>query len=163
MSSPGSFFIISVNEKECVDCGICEIVCSLHKERKINPSRSRIKVRRLGSHRDLPLLCRQCRDAPCREACPVDAVSRTSENIIAVDPELCTGCGLCVEACPFDAIFLHPETDTACICDMCGQDPVCVRYCPTGCLSFVPYKDSHEKKRGSETVLYESLLKGAKR
>jgi carbon-monoxide dehydrogenase iron sulfur subunit len=160
MSSPGSFFIISVNEKECVDCGICEIVCSLHKERKINPSRSRIKVRRLGSHRDLPLLCRQCRDAPCREACPADAVSRTPENIIAVDPDRCTGCGLCVEVCPFDAIFLHPETDVACTCDMCGGDPVCIRYCPTACISYMPYEDSLEKKLGSEKALYESLLEG---
>lgn len=161
MASARSFFIISVKEKECVDCGICEIVCSLHKERKINPARSRIKVYNLGSHIVLPLLCRQCSDAPCKEVCPADAISRNTENIIIVDPELCTGCGLCVESCPFRAIFLHPERDAAVTCDMCGGDPVCVKYCPTGCLSYVPYEDSFEEKRGSEKALYESLMEGA--
>jgi len=160
MTSARSFSIISVSERECVACRICEIVCSLQKERKINPARSRIKVYNLHSHIDLPLLCRQCSDAPCMESCPVDAISRDANNVIIIDADRCTGCGQCLEACPFRAIFLHPESNVAATCDMCGGDPVCVKYCPTQCLSYTPWEESLEAKRGSEKALYESLLEG---
>jgi carbon-monoxide dehydrogenase iron sulfur subunit len=155
-----SYSIISVNEGECVGCHICEIVCSLTKERMVQPARSRITVFNLDNHLDLPLLCRQCSDAPCMEACPVDAISRSDSNVIEIDDEKCTSCKLCVRACPYSAIFLHPETEKAVTCDMCGGDPVCVRYCPTRCIQFLPYEESLEAENGSERARYSDLLRG---
>jgi len=158
MASDRSFSIINVDEEKCVGCRICEIVCSLKKEEKINPSRSRIRVESVHSHIDLPVLCRQCRDAPCVEACNFDAIYRNEDNTIIIHSENCTGCRACVEACPFAAIFLNPDTDIAVTCDLCGGEPVCVKYCPTGALAYTPWEESLEAKRGSETALYEKLM-----
>jgi Fe-S-cluster-containing hydrogenase component 2 len=163
MASNRSYSLISVDEKKCVGCRICEIVCSQSKEGKINPSRSRIRVYSLPSHIDIPLLCRQCSDAPCLEACPEDAISRKQNNVIMVDEDSCTGCGLCVEACPFNSVFLNPEKNVAKICDMCNGKPLCVKYCPTECIIYTAWEESLEAKRGSEKKLYEDLLLGVKR
>lgn len=45
---------------------------------------------------------------PCEPACPHGAikVGEPITNLPALDPELCTGCGLCIAACPGLAIFL---------------------------------------------------------
>lgn len=152
-----SFLIISVDEKKCIGCRICEIVCSLTKEKKVNPDRSRIKVYSLYPHIDLPVVCRQCSDAPCEKACQDEAISRNQNNTMVIDSDNCTGCDLCVEACPFGAIFLHPETNIAITCDLCEDEPVCVKYCPTGSLSYTLWEDSLEAKRGSEKALYEKF------
>ena len=158
MINARSFSIISVDEKKCVGCMICEVVCSLTKERKINPDRSRIKVYSLHSYIDLPVVCRQCSDAPCEKACEYEAISRGKNKAIIINSDNCTNCGLCVDACPFGAIFLHPETDIAATCDLCGSKPVCVKYCPTGCLDYTLWENSLEAKRGSEKALYEQLI-----
>ena len=157
-ASVKSFSIISVNEKDCVGCRICEISCSSTKEGYINPDRSRIRVMRLQNHVDLPVLCRQCEDAPCIKACKDDAIARAADNTIAIDPERCTNCGLCVRACPFDAIFLHPDTECVVTCDLCSGTPVCVKYCPTKCITYSSWEESLEAERGSETTLYKSLI-----
>jgi Fe-S-cluster-containing hydrogenase component 2 len=49
---------------------------------------------------------------PCESACPVGAI-KVGEPITAlpmVDPNSCTGCGLCVAQCPGLAIFLVDKT-----------------------------------------------------
>lgn len=45
---------------------------------------------------------------PCETACPQGAISvgEPITNLPRLDPEKCTGCGLCVTACPGLAIFL---------------------------------------------------------
>ena len=152
MTKARSFSIISVDEKKCVGCMICEVVCSLTKERKINPDRSRIKVFSLHSHIDLPVVCRQCSDAPCVKACEYEAIYRDKNNAIIINSENCTSCGLCVDACPFGAIFLHPETDIASTCDLCGGKPQCIEWCPTGALSTNSSKRNLRKKAIRYTI-----------
>jgi len=57
-----------------------------------------------------------------------------------IDPELCTGCGLCRERCRFDAVRAEAEdldwprfsVDTS-ACEGCG---VCARFCPAGAIDF---------------------------
>ena len=76
--------------------------------------------------------CRQCRNAPCAEACPEEAIS-LDEQVHAwlVDDSLCTGCAACVEACSFGAVVLDPLTGTAIKCDLCMGTPRCVEVCPS--------------------------------
>lgn len=55
-----------------------------------------------------------CNDAACVPVCPVDCIHpaphedgyRTAE-MLYIDPDACTDCGLCKEACPVDAIYIE--------------------------------------------------------
>lgn len=52
-------------------------------------------------------------------------------TIAYVDPELCSGCGLCIPACPYEARAMHPwkplSTVNAALCQGCGA---CAVACP---------------------------------
>lgn len=78
---------------------------------------------------EVPHLCAQCRDYPCKEACPVDALSVDANDAIIVDREKCISCGACIRACPGTVPFLHPEDNKSTICDLCGGEPKCVDVC----------------------------------
>ncbi len=73
--------------------------------------------------------CRHCppQEAPCVKACPKGAIYEIAEGILAIDHELCDGCGKCVEACPYGAIeMVH---GAAAKCDLClklYEEPQCV-------------------------------------
>ncbi len=115
----------------CTGCMICVSVCSMHYYRVISPERSRVRVVRLEGGLDFPLFCRNCEDAPCIEACPEDALARTSKGVIVVNSRRCTGCGSCVSACPYYAIRVNPDTGKAFKCIQCGE---CTAWCPVGAI-----------------------------
>lgn len=127
-----------VNEKLCAGCRACELICSFTHERKFSDLLSRIHVDKVDEDGiDRPLVCRQCGNARCVEACPSGALSRNPETrCVVVDETRCSGCGTCADACPFGAVAFHPETRVPLICDLCGGDPECVRRCPTGAISY---------------------------
>jgi Fe-S-cluster-containing hydrogenase component 2 len=82
-------------------------------------------------------ICVHCRKPPCKEACPVKAISKDEKTEwVSVDPDICTGCGQCIEACPFDAMKLHPVTGKEIHCDLCEGRPQCVAYCRPGALTY---------------------------
>jgi Fe-S-cluster-containing hydrogenase component 2 len=129
---------ISVIPERCSACRICELACALFHFRSNNPKKSAIRVFSLYPNPILrtPIVCRQCDDPECMEACPVGAIDFADETV-RIDTELCTGCMACVEACPYGAIFTHPEVDHPIKCDLCSGSPRCVRACPKNALVIV--------------------------
>ncbi len=58
----------------------------------------------------------------------------TLNEYLQVDPEKCTGCGICAEKCPKKVIRIRE--DLAVMCDTCEGDPTCVKVCPQHALRF---------------------------
>jgi len=115
---------------KCSGCRMCEIACSLHHEGKIWPEASRIRVFMLVPGVEAPHLCVQCKDYPCVNSCPYEALSINEKTgAVIVDKEKCTACGVCIKKCPGDIPHLHPNRKYVVICDLCGGDPECVKIC----------------------------------
>lgn len=140
---------ITVNAERCIGCRTCEIACAVaHSEIKLQtllPKETfspRLKVVR-SAKITLPVLCRQCENAPCANVCPTEAITRKNDAVI-VDQSLCIGCKNCVIGCPFGAMtVLVSEDSQALKCDLCHEiptGPACVRVCPTHALSIMDQK-----------------------
>lgn len=124
--------VIRTDPKRCKGCRYCEAICSYAHTGTIAPTRSRIRIRSEAlKGRDVPVVCQQCKERPCVEACPFGSiVEDPSLGIVKINEELCRGCEACIEACPFHAIFMDSKTGKALKCDLCGGDPMCVKICP---------------------------------
>jgi len=122
----------------CVNCRMCEMACSLEKTGMFNPVKARIWIHRNKKGVDMPMICRHCTSAPCKEACPVDAISRDNDKgIVTLNQEECINCNECVAACPFSVVRVDPTTGETFKCDQCGGSPECIKWCPTGAIEFV--------------------------
>jgi carbon-monoxide dehydrogenase iron sulfur subunit len=140
--------IIMVNS-ECDNCGDCVKACmELHKI-------SRIAIL---EHEDryLPVICQHCASAPCKEVCPVEAITHKEDGTVYLDEEKCIGCGLCAIACPFGAISM---SDVAYKCILCsGQDEcACVKACSKRCLELVEINDMVFDRRGKALENFAKL------
>jgi len=126
-----------VDIERCTGCEACVDACSGHQAGFYSDGMSCIRLWK-DKPRTLfiPLVCEQCREHPCVEACPVDAIRYDDDlSIFLVDQELCTACGACEEACPYQGIFVTEET--ALKCDLCGGEPECVEICYPRALQFI--------------------------
>jgi len=90
----------------------------------------------------LPVICRQCEEPACVDACPVDALRKEENGVTVRSRMLCVGCLSCVYACPFGVISPSLTLRQVAKCDYCqdilaeGQLPRCVSACPSGALEF---------------------------
>ena len=128
-----------MNEENCCGCRICEIVCAYQHFHANNPKKAAIRVfqRFPKPALNVPIVCRQCENPECVQACPEEALHQAEDGHIVVDEEKCVGCRICSNACPFNAIYFHEEISTPIICDLCGGDPTCVKWCPTLAIQLV--------------------------
>ena len=124
-------------KKDCMGCHACEVACKQEHALGVGPRL--IKVNE-NSPDFIPVYCHHCAKAPCAEACPVNAVSRTNEGIVLIDQDACIGCRDCIEACPFGAMQFDEQNEIAVKCDLCierlaeNKQPACISVCPTGCI-----------------------------
>lgn len=142
--------ILTLDPKKCVACKTCEIVCSLVKTGKCNPSESCIKVITFDEEGFYsPTTCFQCKEAWCVKACPAAAISSNEETgARVIDESKCVGCRICTMACPFGQIHISSE-GKAKKCDLCNGDSNCAKFCPTQAIKFERFDSSISDKRYS--------------
>lgn len=135
----------------CTGCMICVNVCSMYYFKVISPARSRARVVRVEPGLDFSLFCRNCEDAACIDACPEEALFRTSKGIVIVNKKKCSGHGACVAACPYNAIIINPDTGKAIKCIQCGQ---CIKRCPVQAIWMTTDEGLAKKDSDSRLAVY---------
>lgn len=132
---------IKVSPKRCVSCEICSIICSVTNSGQPRGSAMRIRIKRQypdpPSLPFRPMVCQNCDEPKCVEACLPQAlvVDKEIQQVLLLESK-CDGCGLCIEACPFEAIWIDPLKNVAIKCDLCGGDPECVKMCRFDAIKF---------------------------
>ena len=124
-------------KKNCMGCHACEVACKQEHGLGVGPRLVRVLEK---SPDYIPIYCHHCAKAPCKEACPVEAISRNEQGIVLIDNDLCIGCRECLEACPFGAMQFDEQNEIAVKCDLCierlaeNKKPACISVCPTECI-----------------------------
>ena len=147
----------------------CMVACAVEHSRsktlfgavsEPHPPKARLYVEWAAPDRKVPLVCRQCEDAPCMYACISGAITRNEAGVVVTDTDRCIGCWTCVMVCPYGVIGRDMETAKAFRCDRCPDRdvPACVNACPTGALVYdtVPaYSKSLRGKASQELARAE--------
>ena len=134
-----SKFSLMFYRRNCMGCHACEVACKQEHQLGVGPRLVRVIEKSADFY---PVYCHHCAHAPCKEACPVDAISRNENGLVLINKEICIGCKECLEACPFGAMQYNDDQETAIKCDLCierlnnEQAPACCSVCPTGCISW---------------------------
>ena len=132
----------------CLGCEECVVACE--KAKGADP---RAFVEIVDGYFPVPMRCNHCEDAPCKAACPTEAIYRAETGAVVIDEEKCIGCGTCVAVCPFGVPYISEATGKAVKCDMCtervaaGEEPVCVAACPKNALIFVEREEPMQERR----------------
>ncbi|HJW91416.1 MAG TPA: 4Fe-4S dicluster domain-containing protein [Anaerolineales bacterium] len=149
---------IFVRTDLCTACKTCELACAVeHSQARsifASPFERPIPMHRLfveaADGHKVPVLCRQCEDAPCAAACISGALFHDPQTgTVLCDWSRCIGCWTCVMVCPYGVIGRQLELGKAVKCDLCvGRDvPACVSACPTKALSFEEVDQFSKDKR----------------
>ena len=70
------------------------------------------------------LVCRQCDEAPCVNACPKEAIEKQDDGRVKRYNMRCIACKSCVLACPFGTIYPEIISFYAHKCDYCLKNEI---------------------------------------
>ena len=150
---------LAIDLHKCTGCRNCELACSAEHTKSFNPRRSRIQILK-DEVRNLlvPMVCLQCEEPLCEQACPNGAISYNEKGILVVDSEVCIGCMNCVTACTYGGIEIDPQTLKAIKCDLCEGKPACIKACEYGAISLVDAKKRGLKaRREGIDIAYQTI------
>ena len=130
--------VLMVDINACNGCRICEVICSLEKEKAAAPTKSRIRILRVDeAGMDVPGVCQHCESPPCADVCPMDAITRDPKTEgVVLNQDRCIGCRACTFVCPYGVISLDVDKKVMIKCDLCDGEPQCAKYCPKGALIY---------------------------
>ncbi|NOZ64765.1 MAG: ferredoxin [Caldiserica bacterium] len=129
----------------CEKCPKCVVECDYY----YHPGNiGIIDLRELVS---FALYCRRCKEAPCVNSCPRDALAKIDDEMVRRNSYLCIACYTCMAACPFGTIFRETTPYLTSRCDFCidrsnGEKPVCVETCTYGALDWREGEEEEEKE-----------------
>ncbi|GAF93501.1 unnamed protein product [marine sediment metagenome] len=152
---------VLIDLDRCIECQSCAAACYYS-----HANMPAVHFARAGWAL-LPVICRQCKAAPCVDACPAEAMVRDDSGVVKRRLFRCVGCGSCARACPFGVI----PTAVAGVpsgyrsteglsghqipkCDLCedrtARDPSavprCVAACPSGALLFTDERLAEQER-----------------
>lgn len=152
--------VIFVEPGRCLACKSCELACAVEHSNsqdlikaieEIPKPLSRLNIEVLNQI-SIPLLCAQCKFAPCVVVCPSNAMKKTKPtDIIIIDEKLCIGCKSCVFVCPYGIPQAKRDGKIIIKCDLCierlktGKLPKCVESCPTSALQYKEVENIDKK------------------
>lgn len=164
-------YAMALDLERCTGCHACSVACKVENRVPLGHFRTKVYYYDEGAfprvrRHFLPVVCMQCAEAPCLQACPTRSISRGEDGIVHINTRTCTGNGACEGACPYGAIYVDPDRHVADKCDFCshrlavGMEPACVETCPGEVLVFGDLNDPESRisrfraARGAElTVL----------
>ena len=153
----------------CWGCRNCEAACAI--EKAWGPDRPALHIESVRGKNlpsapqglaFVPVLCQQCTTPACLEACPVEAIQKSAEGIVAIILDACTSCGSCESACPYGAISISPESGMPEKCDLCnerldsGRLPACVQHCPGKVIHVETSAISEKASWSTGSVVYKA-------
>jgi Fe-S-cluster-containing dehydrogenase component len=137
---------LDIDHGLCWGCRTCEVACKQEHQTpegvqiiRLSEAWSRTEQGRVDFVYHVHV-CRHCDDPPCAEVCPEEAITKREDNIVLLDEDRCSGCGLCIEACPYDAVSFDGSRGVAQKCNLCHHridrgllpacaDNVCLAHC----------------------------------
>jgi Fe-S-cluster-containing hydrogenase component 2 len=131
--------MLSFAKEKCVNCRLCEEVCSFRFTNSIHPSVAAIRIGREEGRWGTPyaMMCNLCEglgEQKCITACPEESL-KLSGGVVIWDVKTCTKCEECVDVCPEKAVAFNYKSGSINICDLCGGKPLCIEWCPEGVIS----------------------------
>jgi len=146
-------YAMTIDLNKCVGCRACVIACKA--EWGLDDDKSRCWVTPVGpevtedgmTSTFYTGLCNHCDSPSCIDECPTSATYKKADGTVAVDKELCIGCGNCVLACPYGARYTSGHDKKVDKCSFCdtrvagGLLPACVVTCPTEARLFGDIED----------------------
>lgn len=136
-----------IDLQTCIGCHACSVACKAEFDVPLGAFRDTVHYVEEGSYPDVtrhfvPVLCNQCEDAPCLNACPTGAIVRREDGEVMIDEGDCNVNRFCMSACPYGAIYIDEDKNVAQKCTFCehrtaeSRQPACVDACPTNCRIF---------------------------
>lgn len=138
--------IVNLQREKCTGCGLCLLACSFEKEGRFVPRVSRIRILERDKEGFFPVICRNCEEAPCLDACPAGAMVRRKEDgYVILLEDKCVGCNMCIMVCPFNAIGRQGNRNYK--CDTCTHLEKCAQICSHKAIQFQDVKKVNTAKR----------------
>lgn len=137
--------VMLIDLESCSGCHACAVACKAEHRPEAGTRRLGVQYVEYGTFPQtarsfVPSLCQHCVDAPCIDACPVDAIVQAADGSVQIDRGACICSGPCVSACPYGAIALDGNLEVAQKCDWCaerrgrGERTACEATCPTSAI-----------------------------